>query len=57
MQRIEPVQLGGAKQGLNGRGAPAGAFGAGEEPILLADGDGAYRVLDRVVVCALLRHD
>lgn len=35
---------------MNGGGAFSGAFGTGEQPVFLAEGDGSNRVFDGVVV-------
>ena len=39
--RIDVVELGGGDQGVEGGGAAAAFVGAGEGPVLAADGDGS----------------
>lgn len=48
--RFDIVGFGGGKQRLNCSGAFACSFGADEEPVFLADGDGTNGVFDGVVV-------
>ena len=48
--RIEAVELGGLDQRVDGRGALAAGVGAGEQPVLPAEGDGADRPLGGIVV-------
>ena len=47
--RIDVVELGGLDQGVDGGGAPAAGVGAGEGPVVAADGDAAQRPLGGVV--------
>jgi hypothetical protein len=50
MLRINAVELGGLDQRVHRCGAPAAGVGAGEEPVLAADGDTAQGAFGRVVV-------
>src|SRR5260370_40084756 len=47
---IEAVELGGLDQGVHGGGALAAVVGAGEQPVLAAEGDGAHGAFGGVVV-------
>ena len=47
--RIDVVELGGLDQRVDRRGALAAAIGAGEQPVLAAQGDAAQRALGGVV--------
>ena len=47
---FEAVGLDGGEETHDGRRTSAGAFGAGEEPVLAADGDGPDGIFDRIVV-------
>ena len=49
---LDAVQAGGFEQRLNRRGALAGSLGAGEQPVLLADGDRANGILNGVMPTA-----
>ena len=46
---IDPVQLSRLYQAKNAGGAMAALIGAGEQPVLAADGDAAQRALGRVL--------
>ena len=48
--RVKPIESGGADQGLDGGGAFAGAFAAGEQPVLFPDRDGPDGVLRRIII-------
>ena len=47
---VDTVEFCSAEQGLDGGGTFSGAFGAGEQPVFLAERDGADGVFDGVVV-------
>jgi hypothetical protein len=47
---IDLVELGGLDEAVDGGGAVAALIGAGEQPVLAADGDAAQRALGGVVV-------
>lgn len=48
--RIEAVELGALDQGVDDGGALAAAVGAGEEPVLTADGERPDRTFGGIVV-------
>ena len=47
--RVDGVELGGADERIDGRGALAAAVGAGEEPGFAAEGDAAQRAFGGVI--------